>query len=243
MNPAACQRIGVAKQGDANFGHAQSLERRPGQRRQMQHTNDRPGDISPSRMQGCDGHGFKDTAARAGIKKFAFLERVLFPAVTEFVKIALGNFCSRVGQWEAVMGLTIGQGSPPTTIDQESDWPLDARMALFVLEAEGRWVEAGVARELDRQRCRVRARVMRVNLGKPHASEIFIRDLSVTHIGFISSVPLEISAEYEVDFTQTTPARVTCITRRCRQFTRGWYEGVLTLQQSQAAESEWRVAV
>src|SRR5436309_1359030 len=106
------------------------------------------------------------------------------------------------------MGLTIGPGSPPALIDQEPSWPLDARMALFVLEAEGQQLESGAAREIDRQRCRVRARVMRVNLGKPQASEIFIRDLTVSHIGFISNVPLEIGAECEVDFTQATPARV-----------------------------------
>ena len=140
------------------------------------------------------------------------------------------------------MGLLIGQGSPLVNLEQT--WPLDARMALFLLETQGDAVSGDRPRQLDRIGCKARARLMRVSSGRPEMVELFVRDLSAEHIGFICSQPLVIGDEYECELSHIS-ARLSCVIGRCREFSAGWYEGVLGLRQAneQAAESEWRVAV
>src|SRR5262245_22534841 len=149
-------------------------------------------------------------------KKSSISERGLFRNVRRLIKIfgAVVVFTSGLNS-EGVMGLAMGQGCPDTFVNLEQTWPLDARMAVFLLEAEGDVVPQIYPRELDRFPCRVRARLMRVKDKMLQFVEVFVRDLSIGHVGFVSSEPLEVGAIYQLDFTPgSKPVHVSCVVGR-----------------------------
>jgi len=135
------------------------------------------------------------------------------------------------------MELLIGQGRRSQFLDLEESWPLDARMALFLLESAGETTNGTFAdRTLDRFGCRVRARLVRICDGRPESFEIFVRDLSVGHVGFVSQKPLDVGGEYQLHFTPADASlQIPCVVGRSREFTDGWREGVLYLHTAQAA--------
>ena len=146
------------------------------------------------------------------------------------------------------MELFTGHGRRSRFLDLEESWPLDARMALFLLESAGQATGASISgRVLDRFPCRVRARLVRISDGRPESIEIFIRDLSTAYAGFLSSQPLNCDDEYQLHFTPSeAPLQISCLVGRSREFTDGWHEGVFRLHASRLAQvaiSPFRLAV
>jgi len=149
------------------------------------------------------------------------------------------------------MELLAGQGSPPSRcLDLEQTWPLDARMALYLLESEttetSQPARTASPRNLARTACRVRAKLVRVCDGRPECVEMFVRDLSVGHIGFVCTSPLQCGDEYQLNFTPSDlPVQISCVVGRCRGFIDGWNEGVLHLHaaNAQANQAPLRLAV
>jgi hypothetical protein len=148
------------------------------------------------------------------------------------------------------MRLVPGHGRPDeiTKLESagESGWPLDARVALFMLESACEVQTAcpespSWPRALDRFRCRVRGWLRRRNRGAIESEEIYLRDISTAHAGFITHQPLEIGGEYVLEFAPAgrSPMCVTCTVGRCRPFMDGgqWSEGVLHLHQGVAQEA------
>ena len=147
------------------------------------------------------------------------------------------------------MELVTGQGRPAPGVDSEQTWPLDARMALFLLESEGPPVQQSSQRASERCTCRIQAQVMRASETGIEHVEIFLRDLSDSHMGFVSNRPLEVGATYELNLHATGDKLATaarCVVLRSRSFMTDWHEGALQLvrrQQSAGAHPMLRIAV
>jgi hypothetical protein len=146
------------------------------------------------------------------------------------------------------MGAVIAHGGRSVFRNLERSWPLDARMAMFVLEAEGALEHEGRTRELERFVCRVGARLKPMNDARLGMLDVFIRDVSAEHAGFISSHAVDVGASCWIDFVpaEGAPVRTVCTVGRCREFMNGWFEGVIHLQpvhDVQVAERELRLAV
>jgi len=157
------------------------------------------------------------------------------------------------------MRLVSGHGSPPakgirnSESDGERAWPLDARLALFMLESacaeHAAQSNAPAPRSLDRFSCRVRARLWRIQDGAVERAEVFVRDLSAAHAGFVTDHPIEVGGTFVLDFAPEpgSPQRVSCVVGRCRPFMDDdrWHEGVLHIYETTAqhAPALERIAV
>src|SRR3954462_1579121 len=86
---------------------------------------------------------------------------------------------------ELVMQAILEQRSHVLPIDRERTWPLDARMAMFVLEAGGQNPQIVHERHSERQPCRVIGTVCGPNPRSLMHSIIYIRDMNDGHLGFI----------------------------------------------------------
>lgn len=122
-------------------------------------------------------------------------------------------------------------------LDRERAWPLDARMAMFVLEAGGFQPEVIRSRHNDRMPCRNQATLVAASrAGGLTEATIYIRDYNDGHIGFISELELPMDALVWMHLTTDageviqTPCRIG----RSRPFMAGWYEGVLHLSEERA---------
>jgi hypothetical protein len=109
------------------------------------------------------------------------------------------------------------QGCRAHNSEGDQSWPLDARMAVFLLETEGEHCGHAHARAQQRNPCRARASIDGV--------EFFIHNMCDGHLGFVTNQPLEIDTECTL-----FPMQFTAVVGRCREFTNGWYEGVLHLR-------------
>jgi len=91
-------------------------------------------------------------------------------------------------------------------LERERTWPLDARMAMFVLEAGGFHPEITRERTLPRLACRIEATVAlsKDESGPADQSSladaiIYIRDFNPGHVGYISNCELPTGARVLVD--------------------------------------------
>jgi hypothetical protein len=182
----------------------------------------------------------KHNAAPAEEKKSAFFPGALFRSAAEFCKIGAGTFHVAVRMGGSAMELSIGQGRPLAGVNDEQSWPLDLRMAMFLLESEGPPVQHGADRAGERFICRIRARVMRAtDTGIEHV-EIFLRDVNETHVGFVSAKALEVGADYELDLQPAdgeAQSSAVCAVVRSRCFMGGWHEGALQIHKRQPMTS------
>lgn len=118
-------------------------------------------------------------------------------------------------------------------LDRERTWPLDARMAMFVLEAGGQPdpVEHAAVernRSTERQPCRMVGTVCDNRDLHGHAI-VYVRDLADRHIGFIcqNSLPVGKTVWLHCSTDDGKTLRTPCQIGRSRQFMSGWNEGVL----------------
>jgi hypothetical protein len=166
------------------------------------------------------------------------------------------------------MGIVIGHGRrvvirlPDLPLQQrERALPLEARLAMFLLEAQAEdshalCESASLHRRQDeRLSCRFPAAILHsVEQSSMNPSSIFIRDISTGHAGFICRAPLAAN-DAEACWLQLDQADGTTVTlrghiARCREFQSGWYEGVIRFdlepeeaEQIESREPELRIAV
>src|SRR5438132_8427221 len=114
-----------------------------------------------------------------------------------------------------------------TAFERERAWPLDARMAMFVLEAGGADPQFTRERAAPRQACRIIATLCGDD---PHAlaqTIVYVRDMNDGHFGFISQVHLPVGATMSLHCStdQGGAIRTACEIGRSRPFMTGWNEG------------------
>ena len=113
--------------------------------------------------------------------------------------------------------------------DRERTWPLDARMAMFVLEAGGQDPQFIRHRQSERHVCRMMATVCGPDPRLLAHWVIYIRDMNDGHLGFISQSNLPIGERVIVHCATEDgqTVRIECQIRRSRPFMQGWNEGML----------------
>ena len=135
---------------------------------------------------------------------------------------------------EHLMQATTERRSPTTPMDRERAWPLDARMAMFVLEAGGCGPEFIRDRAHPRQACRIMGTVCDSGPRSLAHSIVYVRDLTPGHMGFICQSDLPVGSTVTLNCTAEEGGLVhaECQIGRSRRFMRGWSEGVLRVLQS-----------
>ena len=135
------------------------------------------------------------------------------------------------------MGTTIRHGSPTLRLpDTQRLWPLDARTAMFVLEAGGDDSQVMRERSAERRSCRAHATVHRDLQDGSSDRTIYLRDLSHQCVGFISADALKPGEHIRFSFADAAelPGRfgtqIGGQVRRSREFMNGWFEGVIELE-------------
>src|SRR3954463_5915372 len=93
---------------------------------------------------------------------------------------------------ELDMQLLSEQRSHILPLDRERAWPLDARMAMFVLEAGGQDPQFIHERESERQACRIIATVCGQDPRSLTHSIVYVRDISDGLLGFICQSSLAV---------------------------------------------------
>lgn len=118
-------------------------------------------------------------------------------------------------------------------LDRERAWPLDARMAMFVLEAGGHAPESMLERHEPREACRIIATVCGQDPRSLTHSIVYVRDITPGHMGFIcqSELPVGTTLSLNCVTEDGQTVRSACQIRRSRSFMKGWHEGVLHLGQ------------
>jgi hypothetical protein len=116
--------------------------------------------------------------------------------------------------------------------DRERTWPLDARMAMFVLEAAGHDPETIRERAQERHACRIIATVCGPDRRSLSHSILYVRDITPGHMGFICQSDLPVGATVSLNCTteEGQNIRGECRIGRSRQFMQGWNEGVLHIR-------------
>jgi hypothetical protein len=113
--------------------------------------------------------------------------------------------------------------------DTQSTWPMDARAALFVLEAGGADEFYIERRESDRATCHVEATGCSADDPAQLAEFIlYLRDIDPLHAGFVTSQSLPLGHHVQVNFTlDDRRYQLTGTIGRSRPFMEGWSEGVV----------------
>ena len=116
--------------------------------------------------------------------------------------------------------------------DRERAWPLDARMAMFVLEAAGQDPQPVRDRSAPRQPCRMIATLTDQDQRKASHATVYVRDRTPQHMGFICQNELPVGSTVWLDCATDDgqPFRTPCQVARLRPFMSGWNEGVLQVK-------------
>ncbi|HTL28428.1 MAG TPA: hypothetical protein VL282_04385 [Tepidisphaeraceae bacterium] len=114
--------------------------------------------------------------------------------------------------------------------DTQATWPMDARAAIFVLEAGGSSVQQYFERrEADRTPCHVEA--TGCSSDDPTQLALFIlytRDINTLHLGFVTQQGLLVGSHVQVNLTlDSRSIQIHGTVGRCRSFMEGWFEGVI----------------
>ena len=113
--------------------------------------------------------------------------------------------------------------------DRERAWPLDARMAMFVLEAGGQDPQIPRDRSASREPCRIMGTVCDPEAENLAHAIVYVRDKDPEHLGFIcqSKLPVGTTLWLNCLTEDGQPIRTPCHVKRSRSFMTGWHEGVL----------------
>src|SRR6476469_6064293 len=116
--------------------------------------------------------------------------------------------------------------------DRERAWPLDARMAMFVLEAGGNDPEQPRERNQPRQTCRIIATVTSPDSRSLTHAILYVRDTTTGHMGFISQSKLPVGSTVWLNCADESGQKLhaECQIGRSRAFMSGWNEGVLRVR-------------
>jgi hypothetical protein len=113
--------------------------------------------------------------------------------------------------------------------DMQTSWPMDARAAMFVLEASGSAEQYFDRRDFDRTPCHVEATACSAD--DPASLGQFIlytRDINTLHLGFVTAQHLPLGSHVQVNLTLNDRSfQLTGTVGRCRSFMEGWSEGVI----------------
>ena len=111
----------------------------------------------------------------------------------------------------------------------ERTWPLDARMAMFVLEAGGQDPQPVRDRSAPREPFRMIATLTDRDQRKPSHATVYVRDRTPQHLGFICQNELPVGSTVWLDCASEDghAFRTPCEVARLRPFMSGWHEGVL----------------
>lgn len=114
-------------------------------------------------------------------------------------------------------------------LHRERTWPLDARMAMFVLETGGQDPQVTRDRSAPRHPCRIMGTVVTDNPKALGQKIVYVRDMNTGHLGFISQNELPVGAKLLLNCLgdHGVPERMVCKVSRSRSFMKGWHEGVL----------------
>jgi hypothetical protein len=109
--------------------------------------------------------------------------------------------------------------------DREKTWPLDARVAMFVLEA-------GLPNPANRRRRQRHHMRVAADWGVGESlseRKLYVRDVNSQYVGFITAQAIEVGTRGTIYLEGTDGVRVAvqAVVSRCRQFMEGWYEGCL----------------
>jgi hypothetical protein len=117
--------------------------------------------------------------------------------------------------------------------DTQTAWPMDARAALFVLEANASNENYFDRRDVERAICHVEATGCFADDTAQLASFLlYLRDIDPLHAGFVTSSPLPLNSQVQVNFSiDERPIQAVGTIQRCRPFMEGWYEGVVHLHE------------
>ncbi len=131
------------------------------------------------------------------------------------------------------MQVLLQQRSHILPIDRERSWPLDARMAMFVLEAGGQDPQVTRDRGSPRQTCRIIATVCGPNPRSLSHSIVYVRDINDRDMGYICQTPLPVGQTVWLNCSNDDgeSIRTPCRIGRSRQFMSGWNEGVLHVSE------------
>jgi hypothetical protein len=129
------------------------------------------------------------------------------------------------------MQALLEQADPISHVERERAWPLDARMAMFVLEAGGSDPQAIQHRTAERVPCRIVGTVCEDDPTALAHAIVYVRDANDGHLGFICQSDLPVGKILQLNFA--TPRGQSfhgpCRIGRSRPFMTGWNEGVLEL--------------
>jgi hypothetical protein len=113
--------------------------------------------------------------------------------------------------------------------DTQTSWPMDARAALFVLEAGGSADQYFDRRDMERTPCHVEATACSAD--DPASLGQFIlytHDINTLHLGFVTVQNLPLGSHVQVNLTlDDRQVQLTGTIGRCRYFMEGWFEGVI----------------
>jgi len=113
--------------------------------------------------------------------------------------------------------------------DTQTAWPMDARAAMFVLEASGSSEQYYDRRDSDRTPCHVEATGCSADDPTQLAQFIlYVRDIDALHMGFATAQNLPLGSHVQVNLTLNDRSfQLTGTIGRCRHFMEGWFEGVV----------------
>jgi PilZ domain-containing protein len=140
---------------------------------------------------------------------------------------------------QKIMPALIAQERHIGHFDRERTWPLDPRMAMFVLEAGSLAPELLQQRADERIPCRIDATIASADPRAIEASDtfVYIRDYNDGHVGFICERELAVGSLMWMHLTRDDGERIhlPCRVGRSRHFMTGWHEGVLDLCEEPAS--------
>ena len=142
------------------------------------------------------------------------------------------------------MQALIEQRSHVLPQDRERAWPLDARMAMFVLEAGGQDPQFIRERQSERQPCRIIGTICGLHSRSLAHAIIYIRDMNDGHLGFIcqSNLPVGERVMVHCATEDGQTVRLECRIGRSRSFMQGWNEGVVHVSENEAAAQRYAAA-
>ena len=142
------------------------------------------------------------------------------------------------------MGAAIAHGGRSLFRNLDRTWPLDARMAMFVLEAGGQDPQFIRQRQSERHPRRIIATVCGPDPRLLAHGIIYVRDMNDGHLGFICQNNLPIGERVMVHCATEDgqTVRLKCQVWRSRPFMQGWNEGMLQVCESDAAAQRYAAA-
>lgn len=122
--------------------------------------------------------------------------------------------------------------SDPYALDLDQ-WPRDVDLIISALHAAG---SQSMGRRLQpRRRHRVIAWLSLFCNTDQRPNQLYVRDCTAHHLGFITAQPVPLGYGGNVEFLgpDQQPLSIACVVHRCRECVPGWYEGALRFNRSQ----------